>query len=313
MQSHGQLIKKLTIIVASSLCMQYAAAEENTQLQLGGPRIGYLEYATNIYNAATKGASTFIQKVISTPTLVSMAAGTAVGALAGVKAGRSITTHPRATALLLTGLGSAVGYAAPHGEKINKAMLEAGKEMYNRLATHTSSADPADKTALVASSTDNNAGNTAKEPSIPTDTPAAKGKDNVVPVPTPSATPTPTPTPTAKPSAKAMAQPNNLFVGNSQLTVLPDTINQMQNDIQNNDKKATRGIAAVAALGNAPLPSAPGKTVVGAGLGSYAGIQALALTISHRPEKLGQMSFQGGVAASTGGRPVVRVGASYEF
>ena len=94
---------------------------------------------------------------------------------------------------------------------------------------------------------------------------------------------------------------------------IDNSISQMQNDIQQNDKKAVRGIAAVAAMGNVVMPSAPGKTVVGAGMGRSDGIQALAVSISHRPEKLGNMAFQAAIGASNGGKPVARAGISYEF
>jgi autotransporter adhesin len=90
-------------------------------------------------------------------------------------------------------------------------------------------------------------------------------------------------------------------------------VNQMQHDIQRNDKKAMRGIASVAAMSNAVQPSAPGKTVVGVGVATYEGVQGFAINVNHRPEKLSQMSFQGAIATSSGGKPVMRVGASYEF
>jgi hypothetical protein len=90
-------------------------------------------------------------------------------------------------------------------------------------------------------------------------------------------------------------------------------VNKLEQDIQKNDRKAMRGIAAVAALGNAVFPSAPGKTVVGAGVGSHDGVQGVAVSVSHRPETWSQMSFQGGIGSTSGGKPVMRLGASYEF
>jgi autotransporter adhesin len=90
-------------------------------------------------------------------------------------------------------------------------------------------------------------------------------------------------------------------------------VHQLEQAIQRNDKKARQGIAAVAALGSAVLPSAPGKTVIGAGVGHHDGVQGVAINVSHRPEAWSQVSFQGGIGASAGGRPAMRLGASYEF
>ena len=104
-----------------------------------------------------------------------------------------------------------------------------------------------------------------------------------------------------------------LNVMNERVDALSNHLGQLQNDIQNNDKKATQGIAAVAALGNTEFPSLSGKAVVGAGVGSYEGRQAVAINISHRPEKIGSMNFHAGIGASAGGKPVMRFGTSYEF
>lgn len=90
-------------------------------------------------------------------------------------------------------------------------------------------------------------------------------------------------------------------------------IGNLQHQIHHNDKKATRGIAAMAALGNIASPSAPGKTIVGAGIGSYHGTQAVAVNISHRPKSFSNTIFQAGIGTSTGGKPVIRAGVSYEF
>ena len=98
-----------------------------------------------------------------------------------------------------------------------------------------------------------------------------------------------------------------------QVAAVNNRTNHLEKEIQKNDKKAIRGIAAVAALGYAVFPSAPGKTVVNAGISSYEHVQALAISISHRPEKLSRLSFQAGIGASTAGKPVMRVGAGYEF
>lgn len=90
-------------------------------------------------------------------------------------------------------------------------------------------------------------------------------------------------------------------------------IGDLQDQIHRNDKKAARGIAAMAALGNVATPSAPGKTVIGAGVGSYDGEQAIAFNISHRPKSFGNVTLQAGIGSSNGGKPVMRAGVSYEF
>jgi autotransporter adhesin len=90
-------------------------------------------------------------------------------------------------------------------------------------------------------------------------------------------------------------------------------VSTLQDKIQTNDKKVLRGIASTAALSNAIQPSAPGKTVIGMGAASYEGVHAFALTLSHRPEKLSQMSLQGGIGTSGHGKSVMRVGINYQF
>jgi hypothetical protein len=106
---------------------------------------------------------------------------------------------------------------------------------------------------------------------------------------------------------------SQIDAGNKKLNMMNDKIDQLQKDIQKNNKKAVRGIAAVAALGSAVLSSEPGKTVVSAGVGNYDGVQGLAISITHRSERMSHISVQGGLGASSGGKPLMRLGASYEF
>jgi autotransporter adhesin len=98
-----------------------------------------------------------------------------------------------------------------------------------------------------------------------------------------------------------------------QVEAVDRRVNKLQDEVQKNDKKALRGIASTAALSNAVQPSAPGKTVIGVGAATYEGVHAFAITVSHRPEKFSQMSFQGGIGTSGSGKPVMRVGISYQF
>jgi hypothetical protein len=100
---------------------------------------------------------------------------------------------------------------------------------------------------------------------------------------------------------------------NERVKLVNNQVNKLEKDVQKNSKKAMRGIAAVAALGNAVFPSAPGKSVISAAIGGYQHAQAIAVSLSHRPEKLSRVSFQAGIGASTAGKPVMRVGAGYEF
>lgn len=101
---------------------------------------------------------------------------------------------------------------------------------------------------------------------------------------------------------------------NNRVDILDNQVGQLRSDLQKLEKKAIRGIASTAALGAATtVPANPGKIAVGVGAASYEGTQAVAFAVSYRPEKLNRMSFQAGIGTATGGKPVMRLGGSYEF
>lgn len=75
-------------------------------------------------------------------------------------------------------------------------------------------------------------------------------------------------------------------------------------------RHAAQGIAATAALMNV-APSAVGRTVIGLATGHYDGSTALGLSVAHAPRA--DVQLNGGLAATSGGRPVVRLGMALEF
>lgn len=121
----------------------------------------------------------------------------------------------------------------------------------------------------------------------------------------------------AIPQPELVAQLNeitqNINANNNRVNILNDRVNHLEDQVHKNDKKAARGIAALAAMGNVATPSKPGKTAIGAGVGSYDGQQAVAFTISHRLAKLDRLVLQAGVGGGNNGKPVMRAGFSFEF
>lgn len=99
----------------------------------------------------------------------------------------------------------------------------------------------------------------------------------------------------------------------SRAEAIEQRADKIKKDMQQLDRKAMRGIAAVAAMGNAEQPSVPGNMVATAGVGNYGGRQAVAVNINYRPEKSEPVNIHAGAGASSGGRPVMRMGVSYEF
>jgi trimeric autotransporter adhesin len=76
-------------------------------------------------------------------------------------------------------------------------------------------------------------------------------------------------------------------------------------------RSAYGGVAAAMAMPN-PTPSAPGKTVVGAGVANYKGYSAIAAGVTHRSAN-GKWLTSGAVAATPGGDAGVRAHVDYEF
>jgi trimeric autotransporter adhesin len=92
-------------------------------------------------------------------------------------------------------------------------------------------------------------------------------------------------------------------------------MNQLRQDVGRSmtalQRSAYGGVAAAMAMPN-PTPSAPGKTVVGAGVANYKGYSAIAAGVTHRSAN-GKWLTSGAVAATPGGDAGVRAHVDYEF
>jgi trimeric autotransporter adhesin len=78
-------------------------------------------------------------------------------------------------------------------------------------------------------------------------------------------------------------------------------------------KQNQRGIAAAAAMAQAPFPSAPGKTSYTAASGVYRGEVAFSASLSHRLNTGAPVALFAGVSHSGGKDTAARVGVSGEF
>jgi autotransporter adhesin len=92
-------------------------------------------------------------------------------------------------------------------------------------------------------------------------------------------------------------------------------MNELRRDVGRSmtalQRSAYGGVAAAMAMPN-PTPSAPGKTVVGAGVANYKGYSAIAAGVTHRSAN-GKWLTSGAVAATPGGDAGVRAHLDYEF
>jgi trimeric autotransporter adhesin len=82
-------------------------------------------------------------------------------------------------------------------------------------------------------------------------------------------------------------------------------------DITSLQRSAFGGVAAAMAMPNL-MPSAPGKTVVGAGVANYKGYSAFSAGATYRSAS-GHWLVNGAASVSQGGDVGVRAQAGYEF
>jgi autotransporter adhesin len=87
--------------------------------------------------------------------------------------------------------------------------------------------------------------------------------------------------------------------------------NDMSSSINSVRRAAYGGVAAAMAMPNL-MPSAPGKTVVGAGVAGYKGMSAIAAGVTYRSQS-GHWLVNGAASATQQGDVGVRVQAGYEF
>jgi autotransporter adhesin len=90
-----------------------------------------------------------------------------------------------------------------------------------------------------------------------------------------------------------------------------ETINRLENSLDDLRDESRSGIAAAAALIEL-MPSAPGKTTVNLGSATYQGAVAVGLTAVHRLSGIENMMLNTGISAA-GEEVLVRAGVSWEF
>jgi autotransporter adhesin len=95
------------------------------------------------------------------------------------------------------------------------------------------------------------------------------------------------------------------------LNQMSELRNDMSSSINTVRRAAYGGIAAAMAMPNL-MPSAPGKTVVGAGAASYKGMGAIAAGVTYRSQS-GHWLVNGAASATQQGDVGVRAQAGYEF
>lgn len=99
-------------------------------------------------------------------------------------------------------------------------------------------------------------------------------------------------------------------VNKGQLDALRAEFSGMEQRLQ---RDAAQGIAGLAAINNAPLPSAAGKITMALGAGSYKGYNATGISFAYRAgTNLKGAVFNGG-AGFNGGDPVIKVGVAWEL
>ncbi|BDD88632.1 YadA-like family protein [Desulfofustis limnaeus] len=90
-----------------------------------------------------------------------------------------------------------------------------------------------------------------------------------------------------------------------------ETINRLENSLDDLRDESRSGIAAAAALIEL-MPSTPGKTTVNLGSATYQGAVAVGLTAVHRLSGIENMMLNTGISAA-GEEVLVRAGVSWEF
>jgi trimeric autotransporter adhesin len=85
-----------------------------------------------------------------------------------------------------------------------------------------------------------------------------------------------------------------------------DRFDNVQRQIDNNQRQANRGIAASAALVN-NMPYLPGKVTLNAGVAGYRGEGALGVGVS-RWDESGRFNINAGISAARGDSPIIRFG-----
>lgn len=99
-------------------------------------------------------------------------------------------------------------------------------------------------------------------------------------------------------------------VNRGQLDALRAEFSGMEQRLQ---RDAAQGIAGLAAINNAPLPSAAGKITMALGAGSYKGYNATGISFAYRAgTNLKGAVFNGG-AGFNSGDPVIKVGVAWEL
>lgn len=88
---------------------------------------------------------------------------------------------------------------------------------------------------------------------------------------------------------------------------------ELERDIKRNRREARRGIAAATAIGDAPMPSAPGRTAYVANIAHYRGETAFGASIAHRFNTDAPFALTAGVSHAGKKDTIVKAGVAGEF
>lgn len=101
---------------------------------------------------------------------------------------------------------------------------------------------------------------------------------------------------------------------NAKFDALRSDLSKMEDKLNSVDQDAQRGIAGLAAITNAPAPSAPGKWTMAVGSGAYKTQSAVGISFAYRAGvNAGNAVISGGVGFAPGGDPVMKVGVAWEL
>jgi F0F1-type ATP synthase epsilon subunit len=97
-------------------------------------------------------------------------------------------------------------------------------------------------------------------------------------------------------------------------TAVQENMNQLEQKVSQVEKDSFRGIAALAAINNAPQPHKVGNTTFAVGFGGYKSESAIGLSMAHQVGQAGGYAvISGGIGYAMSGDPVYKVGAAWEF
>jgi hypothetical protein len=106
---------------------------------------------------------------------------------------------------------------------------------------------------------------------------------------------------------------NSVSALQGQVAGVQGQVASLNNFVSAANVDSRRGIAAAVAIGNAAMPSAPGRTSYDFNLATFRGHQALGLSLKHRFDTAQPLAVSVGFAAGGKNNNVAKVGLSGEF